>query len=162
MSLLNFVANQDPCCLGLAVLASQVDLNGVMRNGFQSLLSWISRIGHHQRGISLDERRFQSLLSWIIRIGLAAKPTSRRPSMFQSLLSWISRIGCSSPLPISSCCCGFNPCCLGLAVLALSPDYRATRKPGFNPCCLGLAVLARQPQPRSRRNEAVSILVVLD
>ena len=36
----------------------------------------------------------------------------------------------------------FNPCCLGLAVLAHPGTDCCPRYPGFNPCCLGLAVLA--------------------
>ena len=36
----------------------------------------------------------------------------------------------------------FNPCCLGLAVLASNCPGGYHEVDGFNPCCLGLAVLA--------------------
>ncbi len=39
--------------------------------------------------------------------------------------------------------CSFNPCCLGLAVLAHSILPSDASILSFNPCCLGLAVLAK-------------------
>jgi len=45
--------------------------------------------------------------------------------MFQSLLSWISRFGNFGSLKKRGPYTGFNPCCLGLAVLAYTPGVRA-------------------------------------
>jgi len=68
---------------------------------------------------------------------------------FQSLLSWISRFGPRCNWEESRKARGFNPCCLGLAVLARwSRRLQLAVDGGFNPCCLGLAVLALQaPRP---------------
>ena len=62
----------NPCCLGLAVLGRDLPLGGVFQVKFQSLLSWISRIGAAMTAEALLSRlKFQSLLSWISRIGVA-------------------------------------------------------------------------------------------
>ena len=91
--------------------------------------------------------------------------------MFQSLLSWISRFGFANVVRNSRLGFSFNPCCLGLAVLAIIPDWKnllimefqsllswisrfgmdwfsgqVLPWRGFNPCCLGLAVLAIHPE----------------
>ena len=61
---------------------------------------------------------FQSLLSWISRIGEADVFDGLAGGMvFQSLLSWISRIGDSEAGANVMSSSSFNPCCLGLAVL---------------------------------------------
>jgi len=58
------------------------------------------------------------------------------------LLSWISRFGSAKVNieDVNEFC--FNPCCLGLAVLAEDGFIESLMYAGFNPCCLGLAVLA--------------------
>ena len=66
---------------------------------------------------------------------------------FQSLLSWISRFGEWGFAELFCAEVGFNPCCLGLAVLAAPMGWTATDTGSFNPCCLGLAVLARTAAP---------------
>ena len=132
----------NPCCLGLAVLASAIAIARRDTAVFQSLLSWISRFGVLLEDGSLIVKGFQSLLSWISRFGVDQRRHLHHFKKFQSLLSWISRFG----IQILACNClillGFNPCCLGLAVLALRLGRRSQALPGFNPCCLGLAVLA--------------------
>ena len=105
---------------------------------------------------------------------------------FQSLLSWISRFGAQKGCRWLQDQPGFNPCCLGLAVLAPSAGngrilehvfqsllswisrfgpvegrHLFSQAICFNPCCLGLAVLAG-PLWRGQPIDDVSILVVLD
>ena len=59
----------NPCCLGLAVLATRPKADMRKRRKFQSLLSWISCIGTEKTLDDLSAPLFQSLLSWISCIG---------------------------------------------------------------------------------------------
>ena len=70
-------------------------------------------------------------------------PRERATGRFQSLLSWISCIGRKTVLRRLCKFLRFNPCCLGLAVLAVIVPCNCGSSSCFNPCCLGLAVLAR-------------------
>jgi len=62
-------AGFNPCCLGLAVLATGTGTVSGVSLGFQSLLSWISRFGREWFSNGRVDRGFQSLLSWISRFG---------------------------------------------------------------------------------------------
>ena len=62
--------------------------------------------------------QFQSLLSWISRFGNFVLQYEVNTNRFQSLLSWISRFGLDIRVLALAALLGFNPCCLGLAVLA--------------------------------------------
>ena len=109
----------NPCCLGLAVLASGTVTTRSMQSSFNPCCLGLAVLARRSGALLDIFCEFQSLLSWISRIGY--RITSRKPGRFRC----------------------FNPCCLGLAVLARHHTFSVSRKVCFNPCCLGLAVLAR-------------------
>ena len=105
---------------------------------------------------------FQSLLSWISRFGIEKRRREAELMGFQSLLSWISRFGPYNRVSVVAEVPSFNPCCLGLAVLASGATAVATLDYTFQSLLSWISRFGSIPVPQFSGGTLVSILVVLD